>query len=80
MRGAGLSLGEGGMRDPNTVAAIVHVLRQAYDDEIDRVKLKEGLSLAVLIGALTREYPEMRPSEDGRKATLVKIRILMWRV
>jgi hypothetical protein len=40
------------MRDPSIVAAIVNVLRQAYGDNIARVLLSDGLSLAVLIDAL----------------------------
>jgi hypothetical protein len=40
------------MRDPKTVAAIVNVLRQAYGDDIARVMLNDGLSLAALIDAL----------------------------
>src|SRR6187399_477879 len=44
-RVSGGSLGEAGMRDPKTVAAIVNVLRQAYGDDIARVMLNDGLSL-----------------------------------
>jgi hypothetical protein len=40
------------MRDPITVAAIVNVLRQAYGDDITRLMLNDGLSLAALIDAL----------------------------
>ena len=40
------------MRDPTIVAAIVNVLRQAYGDNIARVLLNDGLSLAALIDAL----------------------------
>jgi hypothetical protein len=40
------------MRDPSIVAAIVNVLRQAYGDNIARVLLNDGLSLAALIDAL----------------------------
>jgi hypothetical protein len=36
------------MRDPNTVAAIVNVLRQVHGDDLAR----EGFSLAILIDAL----------------------------
>jgi hypothetical protein len=42
------------MRDPNTVAAIVNVLRQVHGDDIARVLLNDGLSLAVLIDAALR--------------------------
>jgi len=42
------------MRDPTIVAAIVNVLRQAYGDNIARVLLNDGLSLAALIDALLR--------------------------
>ena len=40
------------MRDPNTVAAIVSALRQVHGDDITRVMLNDGLSLAALIDAL----------------------------
>jgi hypothetical protein len=40
------------MRDPNTVAAIVNALRQVHGDELARVMLNDGFSLAVLIDAL----------------------------
>jgi hypothetical protein len=40
------------MRDPNTVAAIVNVLRQVHGDDLARVMLNDGLSLAALIDAL----------------------------
>jgi hypothetical protein len=42
------------MRDPNTVAAIVDLLRQGYGDDLARVMLNDGLSLAALIDALLR--------------------------
>jgi hypothetical protein len=42
------------MRDPNTVAAIVNALRQVHGDDLARVMLNEGFSLAVLIDALLR--------------------------
>ena len=32
-----------GMRDPNTVAAIVNVLRQVHGDDLARVMLNDGL-------------------------------------
>ncbi len=37
------------MRDPNTVAAIVEVLRQVHGDDLARVMLNDGFSLAILI-------------------------------
>ena len=40
------------MRDPSTVAMIVNVLRQAHDDDLARVMLNDGFSLAILIAAL----------------------------
>ena len=40
------------MRDPTAVAAIVKALRQVHGDDIARVMLKDGLSLAALIDAL----------------------------
>jgi hypothetical protein len=42
------------MRDPNTVAGIVNALRQVHGDDIARVMLNDGLSLAALIDALLR--------------------------
>ena len=42
------------MRDPNTVAAFVNVLRQVHGDDLARVMLNDGLSLATLIDALLR--------------------------
>jgi len=40
------------MRDPNTVAVIVNALRQVHGDDLARVMLNDGLSLAALIDAL----------------------------
>jgi hypothetical protein len=40
------------MRDPNTVAGIVDALRQVHGDDIARVMLSEGVSLAALIDTL----------------------------
>ena len=40
------------MHDPDTVAGIVNALRQVYGDDIARVMLNDGLSLAALIDAL----------------------------
>jgi hypothetical protein len=37
------------MRDPNTVAAIVNTLRQVHGDDLARVMLNDGISLAALI-------------------------------
>ena len=42
------------MRDPNTIAMIVNVLRQVHGDDLARVMLNDGLSLAALIDALLR--------------------------
>jgi hypothetical protein len=42
------------MRDPNTVAGIVNALRQVHDDDLARVMLDDGFSLAILIDALLR--------------------------
>ena len=42
------------MRDPNTVAGIVSALRRVHGDDIARVMLNEGLSLAALIDAVLR--------------------------
>jgi hypothetical protein len=40
------------MRDPDTVAGIVNALRQVHGDDIARVMLNDGLSLAALIDAV----------------------------
>jgi hypothetical protein len=40
------------MRDPNAVAGIVSALRQVHGDDIARVMLNDGLSLAALIDAV----------------------------
>ncbi len=40
------------MRDPKTVAAIVNALRQVHGDDLARVMLNDGLSLAALIDAV----------------------------
>jgi hypothetical protein len=40
------------MRDPNTVAAIVNALRHVHGDDLARVMLNDGFSLAILIDAL----------------------------
>jgi hypothetical protein len=42
------------MRDPNIVAAIVNALRQVHGDDLARVMLNDGFSLAILIDALLR--------------------------
>ena len=42
------------MRDPDIVAAIVNVLRQVHGDDLARVMLNDGFSLAILIAALLR--------------------------
>ena len=42
------------MRDPDIVAAIVNVLRQVHGDDLARVMLNDGVSLAALIDALLR--------------------------
>jgi hypothetical protein len=42
------------MRDPSNVAAIVDVLRQVHGDDLARIMLNEGISLAALIDALLR--------------------------
>ena len=42
------------MHDPNTVAAIVNTLRQVHGDDLARVMLNDGISLATLIDALWR--------------------------
>ena len=42
------------MRDPNAVAAIVNALRQVHGDDLARVMLNDGFSLAALIDALLR--------------------------
>lgn len=42
------------MRDPNSVSAIVNILRQGYGDDLARVLSNNGLSLAALIDVLLR--------------------------
>jgi hypothetical protein len=42
------------MRDANTVVAIDNVLRQVHGDDLARVMLNDGFSLAILIDALLR--------------------------
>jgi hypothetical protein len=42
------------MHDPNTAAEIVNALRQVHGDDIARVMLNDGLSLAALIDTLLR--------------------------
>ena len=42
------------MRDANTVAAIVNALRQVHGDDLARVMLNDGFSLAILIDVLLR--------------------------
>jgi hypothetical protein len=42
------------MRDPHAVVAIVGVLRQLHGDDLARLMLSEGISLAALIDALLR--------------------------
>jgi hypothetical protein len=42
------------MRDPNTVASIVNALRQVHGDDLARVMLNDGISLATLIDVLSR--------------------------
>jgi hypothetical protein len=46
--------GEAWMSDPNTVTAIVNALRQVHGDDLARVMLNDGFSLAILIDALLR--------------------------
>jgi hypothetical protein len=40
------------MRDPNTVAAIVTALRQVHGDDLARVMLSDGSSLAVAVAPI----------------------------
>ena len=40
------------MRDPNTVGAVVNVLRLVHGDDLARVMLNDGFSLDALIDAL----------------------------
>jgi hypothetical protein len=46
--------GEAGMRDPDTVAGIINALRQVHGNDIARIMLNDGLSLAALIDAMLR--------------------------
>jgi hypothetical protein len=52
------------MRDPNNVAAIVNALRQVYADDIARVMLNDGRSLAALIDALLRSQLKKATRSD----------------
>jgi hypothetical protein len=58
------------MRDPNTVAVIVNVLRQVHGDDLARVMLKDGLSLAALLDSL------LRSSLKNREAVKLSMRAL----
>jgi hypothetical protein len=42
------------MRDPHIVAAIVHALRHVHGDDVARIMLNDGTSLAALIDTLLR--------------------------
>jgi hypothetical protein len=42
------------MRDPNAIATIVGALRQVHGDDLARVMLQDGITLAVLIDTLLR--------------------------
>ena len=48
------------MRDPKTAAAIVNVLRQVHGDDLARVMLNDGFSLAILIDGLLRSQLKNR--------------------
>jgi hypothetical protein len=45
------------MRDPHAVAMIVGALRRVHGDDLARLMLKDGTTLAVLIDALLRAEP-----------------------
>ena len=61
------------MRDPNTVAAIINALRQVHGDDLARVMLNDGVSLAVLIDALLRSPLKNRDAVKLiTRATLVR--------
>jgi hypothetical protein len=51
---------EASMRDPSMVAAVAGVLRQAHGDDLARMMLNDGFSLAVLIDALLRSSMKNR--------------------
>jgi hypothetical protein len=48
----GSATGHPRMRDPSAVATIVGALRQVHGDDLARVMLQDGMTLAVLIDAL----------------------------
>jgi hypothetical protein len=48
------------MRDPSTVATVVSALRQVHGDDLARLMLNEGISLAVLMDALLRSSMKNR--------------------
>ncbi|MEW6644611.1 MAG: hypothetical protein AB1586_29185 [Pseudomonadota bacterium] len=52
------------MRDPENIAAIVHILRQVFGDDIARTMLTNGMTLAALIDALVRSS---LPNRDAVK-------------
>lgn len=48
------------LRDPNNVAAIIHALRQVHGDDIARIMLTEGTTLASIIDVILRSTIENR--------------------
>jgi hypothetical protein len=52
------------MRDPHAVGTIAGALRQHYGDDVARVMLKDGMTLAVLIDAL--RHAQLRNHETAR--------------
>lgn len=58
------------LNDPNTVATIVRTLRQVHGDDIARIMLTEGTTLASVIDAL------LRTSIDNRSVAKLVTRSL----
>jgi hypothetical protein len=52
------------MRDPRAVATIIDALREFYGDDLARVMLQDGMTLAVLIDALL--HAELSNQEASR--------------
>ena len=54
------------LKDPHTVAAIVHALRRAHGDPVARSMVTEGMTLAALIDTLLR-----MPLKNGDAVKLI---------
>ena len=54
------------LKDPHTVAAVVHALRRVHGDPVARYMITKGMSLAALIDALLRP-----PLKNGDAVKLI---------